>query len=965
MNQEFDFETIPFEIDSEFQDEMFEEESESGRRLFARGGKSFRPPSRPRLPPKGVKRPPVRPQVIPRGYRRPWEVIRAPYDLMSDPYSDKPESLDSERVRWIQDCLNRIMGLQLPVTGIMGVETRSAIRNFQKQQGLQVTGIVGPDTEQALIAATETTPASKMEEFDLFDIELADMAWTEEINRKSSDYIKWVQQSLNNILGLKLAVDGESGKQTRSAIRSFQQQVGLEPDGIMGEKTEAAMITRGASTPPQSKASDSDSGVKMRKHKNGGYSAYGGGSVTAALKKLKNQGLLNISDGDIEMLQRMANVETDGLIQGINSWDSAYMSMGFMQWPVLYDNKHGGKLQRLIQMVPEAFKHYGIELTNEKYVIRSGGEEYTSWKIKGAPTPADLRSEIWAKRFYLAGLDTEIIAAEVKLALIMVREALQKMLVFADNDQLFDRIRTAYDSSPKLRALIQEAFNHRPAYAKKALKNAMLAAKTGIGAEEFIKILQQKIREAYPQNADSQKSAENIINKTAKNATSIDNEFEPNPKNFYGFDDNEYEINERGEEGFFGKYLDPLRFSSVCDRTAATPSFLISKRKSLTPLLSSSQNASAIQKNRTLHPAKSGVQPADIITDLKRYVDFDAVREAIQRQSGGSVVLSEGTVDAVFVEAVHQFQTKVYFDKTAHDGVVGSSTFSSLGIIKHNLRQKIDRGVFGQKVLNNISDSTLTNGEFNAKNWYDFIVTPSFLGHSANNIHLLLVRKLREAENYLLSLPAYNGMTSVELGRALNLDRSTVNYSGGRISNEKQSMHGLGLALDIDPFGNPWIGAGWIKNDKKKIIERYEFLETLKSAAQKSSNDTLNGSNIFEFLHGLAVSYGKDTNAVYKILSRRNDEFKTYLKSNPSILRFWKNSATFDNRDPLNGFLNLHPDLILALRQKALLAWGATDFGPRASGDVMHFDLRTLGVGKVIAKELKAYVPNSGHHPVG
>ncbi|OYV19626.1 MAG: hypothetical protein CG439_813 [Methylococcaceae bacterium NSP1-2] len=83
MNQEFDFETIPFEIDSEFQDEMFEEESESGRRLFARGGKSFRPPSRPRLPPKGVKRPPVRPQVIPRGYWRPWEVIRAPYDLAS------------------------------------------------------------------------------------------------------------------------------------------------------------------------------------------------------------------------------------------------------------------------------------------------------------------------------------------------------------------------------------------------------------------------------------------------------------------------------------------------------------------------------------------------------------------------------------------------------------------------------------------------------------------------------------------------------------------------------------------------------------------------------------------------------------------------------------------------------------------------------------------------------------------
>lgn len=150
-----------------------------------------------------------------------------------------------------------------------------------------------------------------------------------------------------------------------------------------------------------------------------------------------------------------------------------------------------------------------------------------------------------------------------------------------------------------------------------------------------------------------------------------------------------------------------------------------------------------------------------------------------------------------------------------------------------------------------------------------------------------------------------------------------------------------------------------------KRNERYKFLETLKSAAQKSSKDTLKGANIFDFLHGLTVNYGKDTGTAYKILSRRNDEFKAYLKSNPSALRFWKNSATFDNRDPLNGFLNLHPDLVFALRQKALLAWGAIDIGPRASGDVMHFDLRTLGVGRVIAEKLGGYVPRSGHHPVG
>jgi hypothetical protein len=65
----------------------------------------------------------------------------------------------------------------------------------------------------------------------------------------------------------------------------------------------------------------------------------------------------------------------------------------------------------------------------------------------------------------------------------------------------------------------------------------------------------------------------------------------------------------------------------------------------------------------------------------------------------------------------------------------------------------------------------------------------------------------------------------------------------------------------------------------------------------------------------------------------------------------------------MNGFLNLHPDLVFALRQIALLAWGAIDLGPNASGDIMHFDLRTLGAGCAIADKLGGYIPRSEHHP--
>jgi peptidoglycan hydrolase-like protein with peptidoglycan-binding domain len=73
-----------------------------------------------------------------------------------------------------------------------------------------------------------------------------------EVNRRSRDYIRWIQRSLNEILGLRLAVDGISGPQTRSAIRSFQQRQRLVVDGIVGPQTEAALIAAGASPPPGS-----------------------------------------------------------------------------------------------------------------------------------------------------------------------------------------------------------------------------------------------------------------------------------------------------------------------------------------------------------------------------------------------------------------------------------------------------------------------------------------------------------------------------------------------------------------------------------------------------------------------------------------------------------------------------------------------------------------------------------------
>ena len=53
----------------------------------------------------------------------------------------------------MQSALNDVLGLQLPLNGIGDAATRSAIRSFQQREGLPVYGVVGPDTERALIAA--------------------------------------------------------------------------------------------------------------------------------------------------------------------------------------------------------------------------------------------------------------------------------------------------------------------------------------------------------------------------------------------------------------------------------------------------------------------------------------------------------------------------------------------------------------------------------------------------------------------------------------------------------------------------------------------------------------------------------------------------------------------------------------------------------------------------------------------
>jgi Putative peptidoglycan binding domain/Penicillin-insensitive murein endopeptidase len=75
-----------------------------------------------------------------------------------------------------------------------------------------------------------------------------------EVDRRSSGYVRWLQQSLNKVGGARLTADGRMGARTRSVVRNFQAQRGLTADGVAGPRTEAALVALGAPPPPSTGA---------------------------------------------------------------------------------------------------------------------------------------------------------------------------------------------------------------------------------------------------------------------------------------------------------------------------------------------------------------------------------------------------------------------------------------------------------------------------------------------------------------------------------------------------------------------------------------------------------------------------------------------------------------------------------------------------------------------------------------
>lgn len=258
------------------------------------------------------------------------------------------------------------------------------------------------------------------------------------------------------------------------------------------------------------------------------------------LSHLHRQGKISITQEQLDLFQRVANVETSGKIQTLNAYDGGVVSIGWMQFTI-----HVGKIQQWIKLAPASFKRYGIELDpRENYDFGDNGKHPAILGVSQR-TIDQLRWNGWAERFYYAGLDPEIIAAEVTLCLQYLKKHLESLRNRLKDDGIYNLFYSNYYlKDPYVRGLFQASHNNNPARSTKCVRNTFDSI-AGIfpTVENFISVYKQTLQRA---------GWERLTNETAVGTTvtltmPADKEFEDENFAFEYLEDTELEANENEE----------------------------------------------------------------------------------------------------------------------------------------------------------------------------------------------------------------------------------------------------------------------------------------------------------------------------------------------------------------------------------------------------------------------------------
>ena len=140
------------------------------------------------------------------------------------------------------------------VDGYFGSQTYRAVRNFQSRNGLSVTGVADPYTQEVLYSSS-AKPASSGGSSSGSTSGYTLLTWGSE-----GAAVKRLQQTLLSLGYTQVrSADGIYGQWTYDAVCAFQKNMGLSVDGIAGVKTQTALY--GSNPAPASKTQASNLSV--------------------------------------------------------------------------------------------------------------------------------------------------------------------------------------------------------------------------------------------------------------------------------------------------------------------------------------------------------------------------------------------------------------------------------------------------------------------------------------------------------------------------------------------------------------------------------------------------------------------------------------------------------------------------------------------------------------------------------
>lgn len=163
------------------------------------------------------------------------------------------DTLNNREVSAVQRSLKN-EGYRVAVDGVWGNQTTSAIRAFQRRNGLPATGDLDSRTLSALdVNVNRSDNRSRFDNNRMGHHAEKSRSYNNEYGqhrssgvrhmsamRMSNSQVRDVQQSLRQE-GYRVSVDGIWGPNTRNALRDFQDDNGIAPTGMLDRETMAEL----------------------------------------------------------------------------------------------------------------------------------------------------------------------------------------------------------------------------------------------------------------------------------------------------------------------------------------------------------------------------------------------------------------------------------------------------------------------------------------------------------------------------------------------------------------------------------------------------------------------------------------------------------------------------------------------------------------------------------------------------